>query len=166
MTSKREAILQRLKELFGEDYLAAATIVRNRGLLEQDERPAIAILDGDQQQRLTGDDGGRGNRGRVGMSFQLMTMRPQVFFLPKELLPQNVTDATPPENIGTIVNHYADMIVRSVAQDPVLLALVGNNGSIAWTGMETDLKSGGTLQGQCRLDFALTYMFDPNEPIS
>lgn len=164
-TSKREQILERLTDLMSEEYISAQTVVRNRALIKEDDRPAIAILDGDERARLTGDGQGRGNRGRVAMGFQLMTMNPQVYFIPKELLPKNVTQATPPVNIGTIVNEFADLIIRVVARDASLQALVGANGSIAYLAMETDLKSGSALQGQCRLDFALTYMIDPNEPI-
>lgn len=154
-TSKRERILVRLVEIMEEEYIAAATVVRNRGLLSQDVRPAIAILDGDERARLTGDGQGRGRGGRVSMGAQIMTMTPQVFFIPDSRKPHN-------EQIGTTVNAYRDMIVRTVARDPVLIELVGANGGIAFMGMETDLKSGAQLDGQCRLDFSFTYMFDPS----
>lgn len=159
MSDKREQIIIRLLELMAEEYIQAATVVRNRGLLKQDDRPAIAILDGDERARLTGDGQGRGNRGRVGMGPQLMTMTPQIFVVPKSAKPQNV-------GIGTLVNEYRDLIVRVVAQDPVLLAILGSNGSVAYMGMETDLKSGANLDGQCRLDFAFTYVLDPLEPVA
>jgi hypothetical protein len=152
--SKREAILVRMFEIFGEEYITAQTVVRNRALLKTDDRPAIALMDGDERARLTGDGRGQGNTGRQQMTPQLMTMTPQVFVLPDEKLPAN-------EGIGELVNMMRDIIVRTLANDPTLLALLGSNGSIAYLGMETDLKSGGALQGQCRLDFALTYVLDP-----
>lgn len=164
-TSKREQILERLVELMGEEYIQASTIVRNRALIKEDSRPAIAVLDGDERARLTGDGLGRGMRGRVAMGVQLMTMLPQVYFIPHELLPRNETRDSPPVNIGTVVNEYADLIIRVVAQDPMLQSLVGNNGSIAFLTMETDFKSGAALQGQCRLEFALTYLIDPSAPL-
>lgn len=153
MVSKREEILTRLVELMSEEYINAATVVRNRGLLSQDMRPAIAILDAGERARLTGDDNGRGNRGRVGMGPQLMTMTPQIFFLPETRRPLNT-------GIGQLVNAYADLIVRTIAHDPQLLTILGANGSVAYLGMETDLKSGSLLDGQCRLDFAFTYVYD------
>lgn len=166
MPSKREQILQRLEEVMSEEYIQAQTVVRNRALRREDDRPSISILDGDERARLTGDTGGRGPTGRpIGLP-QLMTMTPQVFFIPKELLPTNQTIGVSPENIGSIVNSYADIIVRTVIQDAVLQSLVGSNGSITLTLVETDLKSGGALQGQCRLDFAFTYLMDPSEPLS
>jgi hypothetical protein len=152
---RREQIIKRLVELLGADeYIAAKTCVRNRKLTKQDDRPAIAVLDGDERARLTGDNRGRGDHGRIAISPQLMTMQPQVFILPDTQLPQNVT-------IGTVVNDFRLTIIRVIAQDPVLLGLVGSNGSIAYMSMETDLKSGGTLEGQSRLDFAFTYVLDP-----
>lgn len=156
---RREQILVRLTEIMAESYIAASTIVRNRALLQQDDRPAIAILDGDERARLTGDGLGRGTGGRVGMGVQLMTMTPQVFFVPKSRRPMNA-------GIGTEVNAYRDIIVRVVAQDPQLLSILGSNGSVAYMGMETDLKSGSTLDGQARLDFVFTYLLDPLEPVS
>lgn len=159
MSDKREQIIVRLLELMAEEYIQAATVVRNRGLLKQDDRPAIAILDGDERARLTGDGQGTGVRGRVGMSVQLMTMTPQVFVIPKSAKPNN-------EGIGTLVNEFRDIIVRVVAQDSVLLSILGSNGSVAYMGMETDLKSGSHLDGQARLDFAFTYVLDPLAPVA
>lgn len=159
MADKRELILVRLVELMSEEYIAAQTVVRNRGLLQQDDRPAVAILDGDERARLTGDGQGRGNGGRVGMGPQLMTMTPQLFIVPKSVKPANV-------GIGTTVNEFRDTIVRVVAQDPQLLSILGGNGSVAYMGMETDLKSGANLDGQARLDFSFTYFFDPLMPIT
>lgn len=155
---KREAILTRLEELMAEGYIAAATVVRNRGLLQNDARPAVAILDGDEHARLTGDDLGRGNRGRVRMTPQLMIMQPEIYVVPKTKKPGN-------EGIGPEVNDFRMTIVRVVAQDPELIALVGSNGSIAYMGMVTDLKSGSNLDGQSRFDFRFTYVLDPYDPL-
>jgi hypothetical protein len=152
---KREAILARLVELMSEEYVAAKSVVRNRGLLSNDVRPAVAIMDADERARLTGDGQGRGNRGRVVMTPQLMTMTPEIYVIPQIKKPQNV-------GIGTEVNDFRMTIVRVIAQDPVLISIIGANGSIAYMGMVTDLKSGAAVDGQCRLDFAFTYLLDPS----
>lgn len=154
MTDKREEILVRLFELMSEEYIAATTVVRNRALIKQDVRPAVAILDGDERARLTGDGQGRGNGGRVGMGPQIMTMTPQIFIIPDSRKPAN-------EGIGTTVNEFRDVMVRVIAQDPQLLSILGSNGSVAYMGMETDLKSGASLDGQARLDFTFTYVYNP-----
>jgi hypothetical protein len=157
MSDKREEILVRLFELLGADsYLAVQTIVRNRDLISQDVRPAVALLDGDERARLTGDGLGRGNRGRVALGPQLMTMTPQIFLVPEfGRKPKN-------EGLGTFVNEIRMTVIRLIAQDPQLLAILGGNGSIAYMGMETDLKSGAQLDGQCRFDFTFTYFLDPS----
>lgn len=89
------------------------------------------------------------------MSWQLMTMQPQIFVIPKSAKPNN-------EDIGEVVNDLRQTIVRVIAQDQILIDLVTANGSIAYLGMETDLKSGLNLDGQARLDFAFTYVLDPS----
>lgn len=154
MTSKREEILERIFELLSEEYITAKTIVRNRGLLTNDARPAIALTDGDERPRLTGDHLGMGRGGRVGMGPQLMTMTPSVHVIPESRKPKN-------EGIGAEVNFFKDTTIRIIANDPVLLAILGSNGSVAYMGMETDLKSGGAFDGQCRIDFSLTYVESP-----
>lgn len=159
----REQILARLLELMTEQYIAARTAVRNRALTKNDERPAIAILDGDETPRLTGDQLGRGLHGRPGMPFQRMTMSPQVFIIPQNanLLAVDEEAASSP-TVGTLVNELRLTIVRVIAQDPVLQDILGGDGTIAYMGMTTDLKSGMRLDGQAQLDFAFTYLLDPS----
>jgi len=148
MSDKREQILLRLKAIL-ETIPTIVTVVRNRGLMDNDSRPAAYLLDGDESFRLTGD-----RKGRVTMSQELITMRPQIFVIGKSLKPQN-------EGVGAALNGYRIGIIRAIAQDAALLALVGSNGDIAYNGCETDLKNGSLLDGQLRLDFAITYVLDP-----
>lgn len=152
--NKREQILDRLQELMGESYISARTIKRNLGLVHADARPAIAILDGDEQRNVPQITPRRGY-----MVPMIITMRPQVFILPEVRPPPD--DESNPLNVGQIVNEFRELIVRVVAQDPALQELVSPNGDIAYLGMETDLKSGMRLDGQARLDFAFSYPFDP-----
>lgn len=154
MIDRREAILERLVELAGEEYISAATVVRNRALLKQDIRPAVAILDGDEVARVTGDGLGLGRGGRVGMTAQLMTMRPEIFLVLDSRKIQNV-------GIGEDVNAFRMTLINVIAHDPALLAILGSNGSIAYMGMVTDLKSGSRLDGEVKFEFAFTYLLDP-----
>lgn len=159
----REQILARLLELMTEEYIAAKTACRNRSLTKNDERPAISILDGDERAILTGDQLGRGRNGRPGMPFQLMTMTPQIYVLPNNsnlLLPTD--DAAFSVVVGPLINDFRLTIVRVIAQDPVLQSILTSSGSMAYLGMDTDLKSGMRLDGQARLDFAFTYLLDPS----
>lgn len=150
---RREEILVRLEELMAEEYISARTVARNRALLKQDVRPAIAILDGDEVARLTGDGFGRGQHGRVGMTAQLMTMTPQIFYILDSRKPLN-------EGVGPDVNAFRITIATTIARDPQLRAILGSNGSVAYMRMTSDLKSGSRLDGEVQLDFAFTYPLD------
>lgn len=154
MIDRREAILERLVELAGEEYIAAATVVRNRALLKQDVRPAIAILDGDESARITGDGLGRGQNGRVGMTPQIMVMRPEIYFILDSRKIQNV-------GVGQDINAFRMTLISVIARDPALLSILGSSGSIAYMGMVTDLKSGSRLDGEVKFDFAFNYLLDP-----
>lgn len=150
---RREQILVRLVELMAENYVQAATVVRNRGLLAADVRPAVAIMDGDEISRVTGDQLGRGIGGRPGIVPHIVTMSPEIFVVPKPVKPSN-------EGVGTLVNDFRMAIGNAIANDPVLISIVGPNGSIAYLGMVTDLKSGSACDGQSKLNFSFTYPLD------
>jgi hypothetical protein len=126
----REMILSQLKVILGTLPMIT-TVVRNRGLLDQEQRPAAVLMDGDETARLTGD-----KRGRIRMSPELITMKPQLFIVLKSQKPNN-------EYVGEDINNYrAELIVGGQQSTQTSLTLVGSNGNIAYTGCVTDLKSG------------------------
>ena len=88
------------------------------------------------------------------MSPSLVTMNPQIFVVMKSKLPQN-------ENLGQEMNALRLQMISAVVQDEELINLLTANGDINYLGNETDLKSGSNLEGQMRLDFAMTYVLDP-----
>jgi len=145
---RREDILVRLMEIL-EAVQGYSAVARNRGDMDQNRRPALVLLDGDETSNLNGS-----GRGRVKMSPAIVTMRPQVFILLKTTRPQN-------EDVGTDLNTRRGVIISAIADDAALITLLGPNGGIAYEGCETDLKSGGSLEGQMRLDFALTTTLNP-----
>lgn len=145
----REAILEQLETILGT-LTGITTVVRNRGLMEQDQRPAAILMDGDETARLTGD-----KRGRVRMSPELVTMKPQLFVVLKSEKPTNPL-------VGQKLNEYRAQLIVAINADASLLLLVGSNGNIAYTGCVTDLKSGSLAEGQMRLDFDITYVLDPS----
>lgn len=149
---KRELILARLFAILAPANTGAETCVRNRGLLSNDARPAIALLDGDETARLTGERRGDGGRMRP----QIQTMTPQIFFIPKSQKPKN-------ETVGTEVNTFRMTILGLISSDVELRDLLGSNGSLAMPRMETDLKSGGLVDGQTRFDFSLSYVLNPDD---
>jgi hypothetical protein len=151
MIDKRESILARLEVLL-DTIPDILTVVRNRALLDNDDRPALVLLDGSELERAPRV--GSNIPGRQAMTPVLVTMRPQIFYVPKSKLPQN-------ETVGTDLNTFRAAIIAAVGTDATLQSLVGTNGDIVYNGCETDLRSGAPLMGQARLDFAFTYWIDP-----
>lgn len=151
----REQILKRLAAI-AVDLSGFTSAVRNRGLRENEKRPAVIILDGDEAPVLT--HGGRFNRAHAGrtmpMTPSIMTMKPELYVLMDEQRPQNV-------ELGPALNAKRVQFVKALADDEQLLALLGSNGGIIYNGCVTDLKSGLALSGQMRIDLLLTYTFFP-----
>jgi len=148
MLVRREQILSRVLALLGT-VDGVETVARNRGLLDNDSRPALVLMDGDEAAKTTG-----AGRGRRQMSASILVMRPQVFIVLKLRQPLNVM-------VGEDLNAFRAKVVKALAEDPALLTLVGASGDIAYEGCETDLKSGMQVEGQMRLDFAITNVMDP-----
>ena len=148
MLARREQILSRIEALL-DAVEGVETVARNRGLLDNDARPALVLMDGDEALKVSG-----GGRGRGKMSASILTMRPQVFVVLKLRKPQNAL-------VGQDLNAFRTDVVRALADDATLVTLVGTSGDIVYEGCETDLKSGMQVEGQMRLDFAITTVMDP-----
>lgn len=142
----------------GRDVTGIESTFRNRGLLSNDKRPCIVLLDGDETPRLSVDT--RRIKGRAAMMApQIVQMRPELYILPKEARPTGHVEPT--ENIGDTINQYRIDLLRAIWADVTLANLIGSNGSIVYNGMATDLKSGSPLSGQMRLDFIINYVLRP-----
>jgi len=154
MADKREQILVRL-----EDILALVegieTVARNRGLMSNDKRPAIILLDGDES--VTVQSPRRSNY--PGLTPTINRARPEIYVLLKEERPTNITAGG--KTVGTELNRLRIDITTRIATDAALLALMGSNGGMRYLGCATDLKSGSSLSGEMRLDFSFDYVFDP-----
>ena len=147
--ARREEILNRVFEVL-ETIPNAVTIARNRGLMDNDMRPCILLLDADEQTIVTG-----AGRGRQKMQPVIVKMMPQIFVVLKTKKPQN-------DGIGPELNDYRGKIITALNDDAQLLALIGPNGDISYDGCLTDMKTGSTMEGQMQLDFSITTVMDPN----
>jgi hypothetical protein len=149
----REDILARLFIIMGtmDDI---ETNARNRTLLETEKRPAQVLLDGDENVRSSiGTQRKQGNASL--MAPQIMTLRPELYYLPKEKRHINAT------NIGTEANTWRRAFLGKLWSDVELATLLGSNGSIEYNGCETDLKSGSAMSGEIKLDFIVNYVLKP-----
>jgi hypothetical protein len=153
---KREDILVQIFTIMGT-VTGITSNVRNRGLMQNEQRPAQVLLDGDELPRLTINTPTR-IRGVAGLMVpQIMELRPQIFLLPKEKRPKN----DDPTNIGSEANAWRLQILQKLWQSAELAELLGSNGSIVYNGCETDLKSGSAMSGEIRLDFIVNYVLRP-----
>lgn len=154
---RRELILIRLLAIL--TTLAGAngirTICRNRGLLPEELRPAITLLDGDETVTSTQINDGRGGRG-LSAQPAMVIMRPEIFVVLDQRLPKN-------ELIGEDLNAWRIRILTAVAADTQINTLLTNNGSLIYEGCLTDLATGRSMEGQLQMQFALTYPFKASE---
>jgi hypothetical protein len=131
--------------------------VRNRALMGNEQRPAQVLLDGDELSRLSVDT--KRIKGAASlMAPQIVTVRPEVYFLPKEKRPLNSANG---KNIGTEANEWRIAFLKKLWGDVELAVLLGSNGSMVYNGCETDMKSGSAMSGEIKLDFIVNYVLQP-----
>jgi hypothetical protein len=148
----REDLLARLFALMGT-VPGIVTAVRNRGLLKNENRPGMVLLDGDEFPRTSMDT--RRLRGRAGlMAPQIVQLRPECYILMDENRPRN-------DQLGQELNAFRVAFLEKVWEDETLATILGSNGSLVYNGCTTDLKSGSALSGQMRVDFIANYVLRP-----
>lgn len=155
MADVRELSLARIFAIMGT-VPGIVTNARNRGLLQNEQRPAQVLLDGDEQPRLSIDNA-RIKSIPMLMAPQLIVLRPEVYYLPTEKRPLNSS----PQNIGSEANAWRNEFLTRLWADTALRDILGSNGSIVYNGCETDLKSGSAMSGEIRLDFIVIYPLVP-----
>lgn len=124
-----------------------STKARNRGELTSVARPALILLDGDEtvdERTLP--------RGKGSTAARLTTMSPEIAIVLGGREPQNV-------DVGEDLNAMRLTVVKAIATDETLLALVGVNGDIQYGGLVTDLGWHRSMEGIMVLSFMITYTF-------
>lgn len=148
----REDALNRVLEIMGT-VPGIVTHVRNRGLRQNEHRPGMVLLDGDETPRTSLDT--RRLQGRaMMMAPQIVQLRPEMYILMQEGRPNN-------DGLGPDINAFRIAFLKKLWEDTTLATILGSNGSIVYNGCVTDLKSGSALTGQMRLDFIMNYVLKP-----
>lgn len=151
MTDTRELILERIKAILGT--LGAGTVTRNRGELDVNATtfPALMMLDSDEISASLFDPALRVQRPSRSAALDMVEMKPEIYIQLKPTKPHN-------EQMGPQLNEWRANVVSAIILDSELRALVGQNGSIAYHGCETDLGRTRDLAGMMRVNIAILYV--------
>jgi len=146
MTDKRETILARLV-----DVAAGVTGIvfagRNVGNVDDEDRPAIIILDADE----AADDSDPQSNLRGTSAKRRVGMTPEIYVLL----------GGKPEDVGSELNTYRAALVKAVLTDSELIEAVGPNGGIRYEGCATGLSRGRSMEGEMGVSFTFTYILNP-----
>lgn len=146
MTDRREAILSRLLDvLAGVDGVVLAA--RNRAEVSESRRPAIILLDADDE----ADEAIRG-RGRPAFGPSRVEMTPEIWLLA----------GGAENNAGSELNTLRARIVRAVSTDAGLQALC-LDGDIFYAGCNSRFAAGRQIEGDMLIRFAFSYILNPQE---
>lgn len=146
MTDKREQILVRLLEI-ASTIQGVTTAVRNKDEITDKMRPAIIILDADEN-AADSDPNGRSAR-----SPRFVTMTPEVYIIL----------GAKPENVGTEINVLRARWLKAVLSDTSLSAIVGSNGDVRYEGCATSLARGRNMEGELGVSISFTYVLRPDD---
>lgn len=146
MTDIREEILERLKEI-AEELEGIKRVERDFIAISEDELPAVIILEGDEE----ADEGDP--VGRPTTSPRRVTMTPEI----RIMVRNNSAD------IGPQLSAFRAALIKAIAADAALKALVINGVGIRYRGLATALARGRTMDADMGLVFGLTYVLKPDE---
>lgn len=127
---------------------------RNRGNLKGEKLPAAVFLDGGE--RIHPDTSTYG-KAKPGMPHTLMTLTPQVFIEPE---PDKVI-GNPTVTAAMVA--FRRQVLKLFLHDDELLSLLGDDGQIEYLGNDSDMQTGAPMKGELQFDFAITYVFDPDD---
>lgn len=140
MADTRENILTQLLALM-KQVVDPDNVFRNKLEIAEARRPAIVLLDADEERDQALDASGR---NRPANAPKIVGMSPELFVLVKEK----------EENVGPTLNSWRVQIVKKVMNDPVLNSLCHE---IRYDGFTTALAAGRAIEGQARVNFTFLY---------
>jgi len=121
-----------------------AKVGRNLKNLPDEVRPAIVILDADEEV-VTPSPSPKGKAPTV------VKMSPELFIL----------DDGRSDTVGPTMNAHRAAVVKAILTDTELKTLVGPSGSVEYLSCVTGLATGRSMEGEMGVYFAFTYILDP-----
>ena len=148
MTDTRNDILERLVDI-AAGVVGVTYAVRNVMDLTESRMPAVVILEGDEEPSESTDT----SRRRKSRSPVAVAMTPEVC----------IVDTRSSETLGTGLNTIRAALIDAITDDAQLQTLLGNNGSLSYRGLATDLGLGRAMLGRMSLRFSITYILFPEQ---
>jgi hypothetical protein len=115
MPDRREQILARLLQILEAQKPNAKTVARNEVLMDDDAKPALLLLDGNEE----ADDSDP--RRRSNTAPRRVTMAPEIF----------IAVSGTPEEVGSTLNAWRARLLKAFQTDADLLALTSTTDA-AW----------------------------------
>lgn len=153
MLDKREAILLRLFAILETVTNGAEPIFvfRNRGEVPDEKYPALVLLDGSEDIRISAT-----GKGGI-LAPTVFTLQPQVFVMLKPTYTVNN------DGVGPALSDYRMKLLKAFTSDDNLFAMLGSNGEMQYTGHQTDMQTGSTMLGQMLMQFSISYVLNPSD---
>lgn len=145
---RREDILTRLQLIL--QGISGYQVYRARGDLPNVKRPALLLLDADEEALP------QPNNSRPAHAPYVVIMRPEIV----------IVLATPDANrtnVGAQLNAMRVELCRLILNDPELIGICTSSGYIRYEGCITDLGQGRDFEGKMTLVFAFAYIFKHSE---
>lgn len=150
MTFPRADILQRLFEIAGT-IPNVVSVSWDVITINDDQLPAIAILEGDEEAAEDDPTNRPTNAPRV------VTMVPHIV-----IAGRRKRDGSPQYDIGPNINAIYAALLKAIMTDATLADLTKDKRGVRFIGMESDLAVGRQMQGQLAVKFGFTYGLVPN----
>lgn len=147
MTDRREQILSVIFETL-QAVPGFNTCARNRDQLPAEKRPAILLLDGDEEAKRDAD-----GRGRVGSSPNRIILRPEIYIVLDTRKPRN-------EGLGQDLNAFRVLVVKALLTASAISDLCEN---VFYGGCVSDLAKDRVMEGQLAIHVEFTYLLKPND---
>jgi hypothetical protein len=154
VSDRREEILQRLMAILASLntiplFGGTPGAFRNRGQIPPDKLPALVLLDGIENQKIS-------TEGKGGAKVPTVyTLEPQIFIL---LRPRETIENA---GVGEELSTMRAQVLKAIIYDDSLNNLLGANGEVNYDGHDSDLQNGNAMEGAMQLRLRLMYVFDP-----
>lgn len=158
----REEVILRIIELLGQ-VEGVQGVYRNRGELPPREKtPGIIFLDGVTERKTVLEGGNFGE-----MPTAVFVLKPEIVLAltPRDDVGNTMLDGVDAP-VGPEMSAFETKILNAILNDETLPAMLGDNGSVAYEGFDSDMRnysSIGSTGAVMIFKFSIAYVLDPQD---